>query len=519
MPGFIDETPDAFVVELPDGKTTQIAKAALSPDTVASYRSQLQPKSPASLPPLGITPNMGLAPPMPMGMTPVAPPSVEETKKPLPTAAPPTPAFAAGPSGGPLGAAQQAATASLETRMPVAPSSAAGVSGAGLDAAARKQMSAEQKATDAARSQVRAEAAAADEVAKVHQEQIAKAQASEERRQAAVAEGEKTYKAAYDALKTPDGKVDPGRFWGSRSTGQKVLAGIAVALSGFGNGLMGRGGNDALSLIQKQIDDDIDAQKANIAGERERKRDTLQGASTMLGQLRAKFGDERAAESAFRAMALEQAQATVQSKLALSKDPAIVANGEKLVADLGMKLAEKKAELAHWNADFALKQEQLGLQRYEAGMKAAQAQGIDPELYVPGYGMALGKDAAKEARGIVSAHNETSSLLNDLIAMRKEFGGETLNREAVAKMRTLSTQLIGALNRSQRFGALDKGTQSLLENMTGGDPTAYGTKSLAALMQIRSSMDKDIEGKLSPYLNPGRREKSVQSYENRMTAK
>ena len=53
--------------------------------------------------------------------------------------------------------------------------------------------------------------------------------------------------------------VDPNRFWNSRTTGQKVLAAIAIAFGGFSRD----GQNHALKIINKAIANDIAAQKAN----------------------------------------------------------------------------------------------------------------------------------------------------------------------------------------------------------------------------------------------------------------
>jgi hypothetical protein len=56
-------------------------------------------------------------------------------------------------------------------------------------------------------------------------------------------------------------KVDPGRMWHNAGTGQKILAGISVALSGLGDVLMRKTGpNMALQIIQGAIKDDVEAQ-------------------------------------------------------------------------------------------------------------------------------------------------------------------------------------------------------------------------------------------------------------------
>jgi hypothetical protein len=58
-------------------------------------------------------------------------------------------------------------------------------------------------------------------------------------------------------------KPERGRFWASRSTSQKIMAGIGMALSGLGSALKHRGGeNMALDIINKAIADDISDQMA-----------------------------------------------------------------------------------------------------------------------------------------------------------------------------------------------------------------------------------------------------------------
>jgi hypothetical protein len=62
--------------------------------------------------------------------------------------------------------------------------------------------------------------------------------------------------------KIESGQIDPNRMWNSLSTGNKVTAGLGVFLSGVGSGILGQS-NQALSYLQKTIDNDIEAQKAD----------------------------------------------------------------------------------------------------------------------------------------------------------------------------------------------------------------------------------------------------------------
>ena len=65
-----------------------------------------------------------------------------------------------------------------------------------------------------------------------------------------------------------DGKIDPDKYWHDKGTGGRIAGAIGIMLSGFGAGMSNAGGhnasNMAMDLIQKNIDRDIDAQKANL---------------------------------------------------------------------------------------------------------------------------------------------------------------------------------------------------------------------------------------------------------------
>jgi hypothetical protein len=58
--------------------------------------------------------------------------------------------------------------------------------------------------------------------------------------------------------------LDSNRFWNNKSTGDKILAAIAIGLGAMGQAQSG-GENQALNIIQGAIDRDIEDQKHNIA--------------------------------------------------------------------------------------------------------------------------------------------------------------------------------------------------------------------------------------------------------------
>lgn len=59
-------------------------------------------------------------------------------------------------------------------------------------------------------------------------------------------------------------RIDPNKFWHDKSTGSKIGAALSIVLGGIGAGLT-KGPNQAMAMIDKMMDRDLDAQKANLA--------------------------------------------------------------------------------------------------------------------------------------------------------------------------------------------------------------------------------------------------------------
>lgn len=84
-------------------------------------------------------------------------------------------------------------------------------------------------------------------------------------------------------------KIDPNHFWSDKSAFGKVSAGLGMILSGIGSGMTGAP-NLAAQFIQRQIDNDIDAQKANLGKKQ-----------NLLGYMLKKYGNIQEAAVATRA--------------------------------------------------------------------------------------------------------------------------------------------------------------------------------------------------------------------------
>ena len=102
------------------------------------------------------------------------------------------------------------------------------------------------------------------------------------------------------------GQVDHGRFWASRSTGQKIAGAIEVMLAGF----LG-----APSMVMKRIDDDVRAQEFayNAA------RDQANARQTAFGAAMAKYGNINAARAMARVASLDVVSAQLGQIAAMNK--------------------------------------------------------------------------------------------------------------------------------------------------------------------------------------------------------
>ena len=135
------------------------------------------------------------------------------------------------------------------------------------------------------------------------QKQAVTMQGMEEERTKRIQPLQDEFTGLLDDIKTA--KIDPGRFWESRDTSQKVAFVLAAMLGTLAAGLRREKGHDPLAFLNKLSDRDIAAQKSNI----ENMRTAASGQSSLLAQMRAVFDDERGAEAAVRATQLQAANA------------------------------------------------------------------------------------------------------------------------------------------------------------------------------------------------------------------
>lgn len=143
-------------------------------------------------------------------------------------------------------------------------------------------------------------------------------------------------------------KLDSGRWWANRSTGQKVAAGLALALHGFMNPT---GPNGMADAISRSIERDLDEQRANLA----KRSGDLQAQQSLLQVNMQRFGNELDAMAASRADYKDMIARQIESEVAGVKSPITLARAQQAAA-------AQRSEAAKLRSDIVDRQRSLGLQ-------------------------------------------------------------------------------------------------------------------------------------------------------------
>ncbi len=134
--------------------------------------------------------------------------------------------------------------------------------------------------------------------------------------------------------------IDPNRIYNNMSTGQKITAGISIALGALGVAF-GAKSNAAIDVIDKAMDRDIAAQKESFANKSIAAQATKSVYKEMLNQL----GSGPAAEYATRSVMLKSIGNKLDNMAANAPNQLMQANISKLKADIDTKYADNLAKM------------------------------------------------------------------------------------------------------------------------------------------------------------------------------
>jgi len=184
-------------------------------------------------------------------------------------------------------------------------------------------------------------------------------QERESQRQDALAEKERSIASLTEEIALQS-KIDPNSWWENKSTGDKILTGLAVFLGTLGSSITGDP-NTAYEEMKRQMQADLDAQKSNADLSQRR----LQNQLTLYDMARERATDEREADLLAEEAAQGQMVAMLDGFRREASQPAEQAALDAMLSQAQADLAEKQAIRRAHNSDQVAISE---AQRYDSGV-------------------------------------------------------------------------------------------------------------------------------------------------------
>ncbi len=278
--------------------------------------------------------------------------------------------------------------------------------------------------------------------------------------------------------------IDPNRFWASKGTGDKVIAGIALAL-----GALSTNGNQAVPVIQSAINRDIDAQKANI-GIKEKGVENQKG---FYADMLNTFRDDRLARAATTAAYYQNAGNQIQAIAAKYSSPEAQANAMNLLA----QVEQKKQEATN-----------AFMMQYQSMMPLSP--NTNPEMLppekrermVPGYSnFALDKPNADDMKTTIGKVETAKDYITQLQNLASQPGAATIpaKREEVKRLVNLT---IGAI-KDPVLGTskLSENSEDFFKEMVA-DPSklfSLGETNKKELGALKDNLDTIVSSRAKAY--------------------
>lgn len=253
-------------------------------------------------------------------------------------------------------------------------------------------------------------------------------------------------------------KIDPNRVWNNMSSGNKVMATIAIILGGLGSGGNAEN-NAALKVINKAIDDDINAQIKQGENAKQLYQLNLQ-----------RYRDTQTALEATRM----QMNSIAQGQLAA------------LAAKYGGETAKAKAQSL-----LGMLQQQNAVTQSTVAGNLAKASGKSSENFVPGYGYAQVKPSEEDKSALASV----SSIKNGLreLQQRAIKGGPTIkgssfDNETKTKISGLKLQLKTLF----KLGQISETDAALIDPLVS-DPGSWRTEKAVRQLEAAIGVVNSVE--------------------------
>jgi len=254
-----------------------------------------------------------------------------------------------------------------------------------------------------------------------------------------------------------NGHIDPDRYLAHRSTGTKISNTIGLILGGIGSAITGQE-NPAMKLLKQHVDNDIDAQKAEL-GKKE----------NLLSMNMKQFGNLHDAMNMTRIMMGDQVKSQLEAAAGRAQTPIEKARAEQAVAQVKGMQAQIQGKLA------------MGM-ALQANQKKMMHPDSDPSLLVPQL-----VDKAHQSEAF--KHIEVAQNVNKI-------GGRILEDfDKAAKANTGLNRLSAAVKHPRENNALKQLLATTVTELTGSGRQAEFENIEKNLIPNQYDTAKDIETK------------------------
>lgn len=174
------------------------------------------------------------------------------------------------------------------------------------------------------------------------------------------------------------------------------------------------------------------------------------------------------------------------------------------------KAAEMRARAADRAEARAERRSLMDQNRMDRMDREAEKKALKEEALLTPYGAARTEQDAKELKSASETKDKFDRTMDELIALRKEFGAEVANREAVARGRQLSKDLLLMYKDLAKLGVLSQADEKILNAIIPPDPLAFDSSQLVGQDAILNNLESfkrdknaDFQSKLKTRLKDG----------------
>jgi len=246
-------------------------------------------------------------------------------------------------------------------------------------------------------------------------------------------------------------KMSIGQLIGDMSTTNKILAYTGIFLSGLGAGMSGRGGNQALEIFGKQVDNALEQQNLSIKDKLAKKQGILDMVDNKLKQQEASTNDQ------LKKMQIRKMQSDMELARQQMYQQQVAARQQEIMIGKQQALQNKIQS-----------GQQISPEEERAFVESLPKE--DRKRYIPGFGLAKDAEISKNVSKALVSGEQVQSSVNKLRELMNTYGNaEVFDRGAVSQEKSARRGMQLQLKELFNLGVLNGPDLDLLNEYTGED--------------------------------------------------